>query len=418
MKFPFGYIPPFYKPKNRPQILIHGDWIHSYKKTWSAVSFSREAIISLLGSAPTFEIYLASPYLHSFIHETIHLSNKELEQADQRLLGFSTSPSPHVQVTAIRLTDKKALTIHSHLSRKGAELLSLLKREKTSFSWYPAVTSIITNINHEQKLSSDMPDNLRIFLDDEMLQVQKQAGQVRFQHLNYLHNDQDFDNRCRIAEQILDKTGDKKLFLKLPFNNNSPGNLNFPLTFLQPPIRSRDIKSITRVQRKRRFSPRILLNRNRVLGLATCVCVLWAGTIQWQLLKMNQQQQERYQTIAVLKQKSRQLNQIALSERKHVRLSAITQTVEQIKTRPFQYLEKLESILPKGVWIQQIVFQENHTLMILLDSEKTELSGLMDGIGKHLGKTSLRSSEEVSLKKVPVQRYTVEVICRTPGDLI
>jgi len=413
MIFPSRITDLFQTAGNRQRILLHGDLAHIYKDGWSVETRQDKTPKPLFIQGARPIIFLAAPFVHTFVHDTIQLSKKELETADRQLLGFSDSEPAWVNITSLGLTDKKTLTIHSHLTHKGSDLLRSLRQLKTGFSWHPAILSFIVHIHQNPDLFVGTSETVRVFLADEVLQVDKQVEQLRFQHLNFLNNHGSHHSRKSTAVQLIERGGAKQETANLSFDSNTPIKSTIsPITvsgLLTPPHRRRDTKSSTIKQNKRRISVQSILTRNHFLGLTLFFVAIWAVFVQFRVSEVNRQRQIRRDTITILEKKSIRLGQVAEIERKHARYSAIKQTANRLRIQPSFHLTKLAGILPKGLWIQAISIQHDQIIMDLLDSGKTELNDLMELIGNVYGTTSLKSNEEITIDKIPVRRYKIAI---------
>lgn len=406
------------KSGHQTGILLHGNLIHTRTDDWAAIAFSESALQHIIRSAIKPLLFLASPFVHSFVHETIHLSASEMEKADRQILGFANMPPSYLNMTSIRLNEKKSLTVHSHLTKAGTRLLNNLRANKTGVSWLPAISSFITNIHQDSSLSAG--ENLRIFLGEEVLQVKGKLSQLRFQHLNYLRTRQSFEEKQRTTEQILEQAeGQQEYSVLILGEGEHPALLQPDVSvdlLLKPPPKNRSIKSVTRRQKKRQLDLRFLLKRNHMLGLATSLVVIWALIINFHTASVNHDRLSRSRQVADLQQQSIRLNEIAEAERSQIRFSSIRQTVRQLVLQPADYLTVLNRHLPEGVWVQQITIRDDRISLTLLDSGETELSALMDRLGRQYGTTTLKSSEGITLDKIPVRRYAIEITQLVPGS--
>ena len=114
---------------------------------------------------------LAAPFNISFVHETIHLKKKELLEADQQILSLSRLPLDKRAVKSIQLSEKKAITIHSHLTEEGAKLLSSIKKLGKGVQWQPAISFIMGNLlGYPQELLREKTC-LRCFLEQEAFEI-------------------------------------------------------------------------------------------------------------------------------------------------------------------------------------------------------------------------------------------------------
>ncbi|MBT6503297.1 MAG: hypothetical protein HOK67_25685 [Deltaproteobacteria bacterium] len=406
---------------NRIRVLLHGKLIHCFNNQQTVIELTQQDIRKTLGGTSRPIVFLASPFIHTFIHETIQLSKKELEKADQQLLGFKTPAASYINITSLKLNEKKSITIHSHLTHEGAELLKELQREKIRLTWYPAILSVVTNLYQDGIESLTDKEKLRIYLADELLQIQKQGGMIRFEHLNYLHSHLTFEEKKRTIERIIDKEGSKAEFSALVFNHHpssASDSIKHPADhILIAPRKGRHVKSVTRSVKKRPLALQYLLRQNSLLGLVTAVIVTWAFLINNHADSINQKRLGLQHSISILQQHSDRLNQIAKLEREHFRFISMMQAAQSLKIQPALFLKNLDQILPDSVWLSHVTIQDHHIEMELLDRTETELSAFMDRLGKQCGETNLKKNEFITLNKIPLRKYSVEISHLNPKTL-
>ena len=223
MNFLSGF-PHFEKNRgNRTRLLLHGELIHCFNDQQFVVELTQEAIQKTVGGTSRSIVFLASPFIHTFIHETIHLSKNEMEKADQQLLGFKNPAANYINITSLKLNEKKSITIHSHLTQKGAELLKTLQHEKIRFTWHPAILSLVTNLFQDgiEQLKAKFADRAEMIdalivvydeyrpfqgrLDDpkDLQRMLKGAGILEFRILpTQGHPEADADEMARYVETL------------------------------------------------------------------------------------------------------------------------------------------------------------------------------------------------------------------------
>ncbi len=407
---------------NRTRVLLHGKLIHCFNNEQTAIEHTKETIRKALsGNSSRPIVFLASPFIHTFIHETIHLSKNEMEKADQQLLGFKVPAASYINITSLKLNQKKSLTIHSHLTHEGTELLKELRHQKIRITWYPALLSIVARLYQNGITQLTKIEKLRIYLANELLQTQKRGGILRFDHLNYLHSHQTFEENKRTIERIIDKEGNQQDFSELIYTQDTTSDSANIKTLadhiIVAPRKGRHMKSVTRSAKNRPLVFRHLLRRNSLLGFATAIIFAWAFLIHLHVERVNQKQLRLKRSISILQQQSDRLNQIAEIEREHFRSISLMQAAQSLKIQPALFLEKLDRILPDGVWLSHIAIQNHLIGMELLDGSETELSAFMDRLGKQSGETNLKNNETITLNKVPLRKYSIEISNLNPKTL-
>jgi len=399
--------------KQRKLLLIHGAVIHRLSLNQDLEEIIKEDLYAEMSTKPKPILLLAAPFLNSFVHETIPLSAKELENADARILPFSISDREHRLVTSIKLNDKKAVTIHAHLSLKGKLLLDEFKKQKINVSWQPAVTLAIKNLLARSKTLANQYSILRCYFHDEMLQIQWQNNFIKFSHVPYWDQHSSFDNKRQLVDQLLQETSDthkmSTIDLDCQTSQNKKNSLIKPRQLFYSEGRKPRVKSNQRSFRKDPINPFKYITRNRILAVILTCSVIWAGVWYFQLTSLQQYHQQLKAEVKVLEQNTEKLTEIAKIERKYFKIASLLDAVEMARFLPNNLFDIIETTLPASTWIYKINATPQIVHIELLDQKSTELSKLIEGFNQRLGKTNLEVNEKIELHKKPLNKYTIRI---------
>ena len=397
----------------RKLLLLHGTVIHRFSPNQEIEEITREELYAEVSTKPKPVLLLAAPYLNSFVHETIPLSAKELENVDARILPFSISDQEQRQVTSISLNDKKAVTIHAHLSLRGKSLLNEFKNQKINVSWQPAVTLAIKNLLSKSKTLANQFSILRCYFHDEMLQIHWQNRHIQFSHIPYWDRHSSFENKRQLVDQLLQETIDTQKMSTIDLDCQSSQNrknaIIKPGEIFFSEGRGRRLKSNQRNFRKDPINPLNYLTRNRILAIILAGCTIWAGVWYIQLTTLQQYYQQLKAEVQLLEQNTEKLTEIAKVERKYFGIVSLIDAVEIARFLPNNLFNIIETTLPTSAWIYKIKATSQIVRIELLDQKNTELSKLIEGFNQRLGKTNLEVNEKIELQKKPLNKYTIKI---------
>jgi len=374
---------------------------------------SMEGFYEEISTKPKPKILLAAPYVNSFVHETIQLVARELEQVDSRVLPFSITDREHRLISSIKLNDKKAVTIHSHLSTKGQTLLNSIKNRKISASWHPAVSFMIKNILSAGKEDFSRHSILRVYFQDELIQARWQGNQPRFRHITNWHHSQSFSNKNQYVDQLLqDSTGTEKV-TAVNINGREEDTENDDIIQLDElffsSARSSKVKATHRTLRKESINWLKYITINRVLTVVLAFCFIWAGLLEFKIAEKKEYQISLKMKVEEMIVNTDRLSEIAKVERKYFQLQSLIDAVEQTKFNPNKLFEVIESSLPATTWIFQIHATPHEISIDLLDEKNTEMSKLIETLNRQIGKTSLELNEKTVLENHSLNKYTIKI---------
>jgi len=394
-------------------LLLHGAVIHRLSPDKDIEEINKKELFAEMSTKPKPIILLAAPFLNSFVHETIPLSSKELETADARILPFSISDREQRLVTSIKLTDKRAVTIHAHLSLKGKLFLDEFKKQKINISWQPAVALVIKNLLATSKISDNQSSILRCYFHEEMLQIDWLNKLIRFCHIPYWDQKSSFEHKKRLVDQLLKDTTDAHKWSAINLNSRIAHNEKHPFVpprlLFFPEGRRLRLKSNQKRFKKVPFNPIKYISRNRVLAVMLSACLIWAGVWYFQLTKLRQYYQQLKAEVQVLERNTEKLSEIAKVERKYFEIVSLLDAVETARFLPKNLFDTIETTLPRSTWIYKINATPEIVQIELLDQKATELSKLIEGFNQRLGKTNLEINEKIELHNKPLNKYTVTV---------
>lgn len=116
--------------------------------------------------SPSQKILLSTPYLNSYVHNSIKLKKKELKGINQYLLPFDSLVNSSKIVHSFQVSENQHITIHSHITKSGKQLLE--KEKKHTF--IPFIPWIIFNTLHCKHHSLRSFPMVRLYFPDDILQ--------------------------------------------------------------------------------------------------------------------------------------------------------------------------------------------------------------------------------------------------------
>ncbi|MCP4750348.1 MAG: hypothetical protein GY866_05620 [Proteobacteria bacterium] len=396
------------KPK---LILLHGSAIQLIRPNQGFSEISLDQVRQEYNSKPKPLVLLASPFVNSFVHETIPLSTKDLESVDRQTLGFSPSPGDRRLIASIELQEKKALTVHSHLTGKGMDLLTYFKQIKIKIKWQPAVQTLIKSLLYFPQTTVKRKTKLRIYLFNEMLQVRWHTNYAKFQHLSYWHQQLDFPKKKLYVDRMLAETTGQSDMVSAVLHKGdgelTDESVSDITEIFFPKGKRQKRKTLSQAIGRERGDYWKLITVNRILALIVVCLILWAIAINYHANGLKEYRAALKKSVDTLQVNSDKLNVIAETEREYFKLSSLVETANSLKLRPYVFLEKLDSILPSGVWIFRFSISSRMIVLELLDDKETELTTLIEMIGTRLGKTNLEKNETIQIGNKILKKYSI-----------
>jgi len=374
---------------------------------------SETKIQSLLHSKQRPLILLSAPYINSYVHETIILSKKELNLADSQTLSFSSSAENHRTITAIELNDKKALTVHSHLTELGIQQLDTLKKIKSSVIWKPAVLYFLQSFLLVSKQNPQWEGIFRIFLSNEMMEIHWHQSYPRLQHSFFLHQNLHPEKNIQHINEIFNHKKSQITIKSFQLINQKIDKDTFQYKVLAglQHSESRKLKSKTQNQLKKSKSVKIIktINRNQVLAFLLLITLIWTAWLNNQVSEAAESKKILLSSIESLKIQAKKLDELTKYQLEFHKLQALKQTIRKLQLAPHFILNELDKLLPKNLWIQEISISHGNIFFELLDNEETELSQLIELFNSKIGKTNLDKSEVTKIKHITLKKYTLSM---------
>lgn len=361
-------------------------------------------------------LLLASPFIYTFVHETIHLSSSELEQADLQKLSVSKAKKENRFITSIHVSDKKAITIHSHLTTKGLELLVSFKDSKKRIPWRPAIENIIINLlNHPPETEIQQGgDRFRMLLDYEYLQADWSLTFPIIQHFNCWNPSLSYNSKIKHLNQITtNPTNNRtsKIWTIADYQNDDKLQI-IMRNLLFPKRKKQKYKIIFRKPRKNRQLNLKFITLNRVLVTSTIILFLWAVFSNLVLTGLKADRLSLQQSINALQAESKKLSKIAQTERLYFKANSMLEAAGSLRINPHSFLNKLDRILPGSVWIKNLSISHQKIDLELLDHEETELTSLMSTLGEQNYHINLNKNETIQINGRSLKHY--QLVITTP----
>ena len=347
---------------------------------------------------------MGSPYIDTYVHETIPLAKKDLPAVDRHTLPFSRNSPERVRVDSILIDRSKAITTHSHLTERGVELLHRFKRMPR---WQPAIGYCAGRLVANAEKIPIAAETYVLLFENEVLCLEKNAGKFRIFHFS-LWQRQFPDRRIEAVKALLEGSREKARYTYVDIAGRETGKCvpqHFSIQKLLAAPGLRKVESVSFVYKKnklrflKRLSPRYVLAFTLVCSI---VCAAAFG------MRLSQLKSRRYalsKSIEALAAETVQIEPVIRGEREYYRLSSMMEAISQFRFDPSKFLERMDSILPKTVWIHSVSIDDRKITLNLLDRGPSDMALLMERLSMHLGRPSLESNEEAMLQGRKVKRY-------------
>ncbi|PCI28978.1 MAG: hypothetical protein COB67_05180 [SAR324 cluster bacterium] len=396
-------------------LLFHGNRIHSVQRT----ADFREVLNEQLGpvlkeKAPTL-LLLGAPWVFSYIHETIHLKGRELMEADVQVLPFSIIPPERRWIQSIQVTEKKSITIHSHLTDEGVRLLRKLRKHRRARKWQPALPFFVENILAFPQKELRQEPLLQCFWEEEALQVTWSSSVPVFQLLNNYQVNPNFEEKKKSLQVIFNPTEEQPAMLEVSFFEDKPqiNRLGIVMAALCFPVGeqkrfkiNRRSGGITWYFLKKLVHPLSLIVAG-ILGF-----LLWAAIVNYQYFTLRSQQEKLLHEIVQLQETTQEHQQVALIEQSYFKQVTLVETIQDTN----HDLEKVFTLIEKGLqgralWISYIHIREAEVEIALLSEKGVDpaIPKLLKELTFDQAPARLIEEKEIPYQTKGLKQYVIRV---------
>lgn len=353
---------------------------------------------------------LGSPFVNTFTHETTPLTQRELLPADNLILPFSMSGAEERAVSSIQINYKKSLTIHSHVTQKGKQLIQKLTKQQRFPTWLPLIEFIIERYTQNHRKCP----NTNLLFSREILSLQYQNRTFSIQHLPYWkHIDSPNAFQKKIKSHFNNTNQASSPIQWVDFQSPSiTDSPDFPFKNLfytsikkgdkSVKIQKRKIQHFTRMRKI--FSPIHILMASFLF--LSCWYAHLYFSISYEKDKKHHLTLQKKQMIKTSKSYQ---NQFKL-EGKMLEIQAYHDSVQKLNLQPLRTLSKIIQLIPSKSWISQ--FQADPTSIQIrmvslpqqnIEQTLTQLKGLFKDI-------KLVSSQSDQVHQKPVIQYSIQMV--------
>jgi hypothetical protein len=393
--------------KNEHLILLHGKKRQIITNNFNVSSIDNAILDSTLSRQPRSLLLLASPFFHSFVHETIHLTRKELRQADEQVLQVSQTPLKNRFVVSIHINEEKAITIHSHLSHQGVALIQHLKKKKLKVFPKPAIQTIIQNYLSSFPYREEVTPHFQLFFENEALRLFGQLNRPTFDLAHYWNREDSQLDREEQMRQLFSERNEPSTTISFSFETEKGSSHIRQLFF--PQKKAQRLKIVTATTRRRPLNIQKIINPIPLLTLFTTLLLCWAVFTNLRLSQQIKRKQTMTKSLKALENSTDELIAIADIERGYFKLRSLKKAIQEVKVKPHLLVDKLEQILPDSVWIHTLTITPQSIFIILLDSGETEITKLLEQLNTDLGKTNLEKNEAFQINNHLLKQYHLRI---------
>ena len=394
-------LPPFAK-KKREHFLIHGNSVQNINRNFEKIDGIASLQHSKRGNSST--ILLASPYVNAYVHETIRLSKKDLPAVDRQTLPFSRSLPEHIRIDSVAIDQNRAVTVHSHLTDRGVELLG---RSKKKLRWQPAIAFFVKKLAAaEAKIPISAQSHILIF-ENEVLQIEKRSEDLRFSHFS-LWPQHLPTHRIGIVKALVEADRESTSFFYVSIADiGTKADIaeSSAIHELLSAPETHKVKSVSYIRKKRKWTSLRSVPLQYVLPFTLLCTVLFAVASQSRLTRLKIQRHSLSNSIETLKAGRSLIEPIIQGKREYDRLSSLMEAISQSRLDPPQLLARIHSILPKTTWINGIFVDDGRIALDLFDTGQVDVALLLEQLSMFLGKPNLELNEDVVLQNRKVKRY-------------
>ena len=395
--------------QNREYCLIHGNSFQIVNRNFQTI----DGISSLPGRKGTrnFIVLLGSPYINTYVHETIPLSKRDLPAVDQQILPFSRSLPECIRIDSIAINQHKAITIHSHVTDRGIRFLDQFKKIG---GWQPAIAYFIKKLIAEAAQIPTIAKTHVIIFENEVLRISRTENNLQISHFS-LWPDHLPQHRAGIVKALVEADQKHTPFSYLNVANiGTETNISEDSTMqeLLAATSFQKVKSISCVRQKNRlryfrkklrYFQRISL---QYVLVSTLVCTIGFAVISYnRLSRLKNRQHSLSSLMETLASNTAQIEPIIRKEREYYRLSSLMEAITQSRFNPSQILVRISSVLPKTTWINSVFINDREITIDLFDTEAVDISQLLERFSAHLGRPNLVLNEDVVIEDRKVKHY-------------
>ena len=393
-------------------LLFHGKSILQIEHGQDPINYTINQSDAYLKVNQDVLCLLATPLLVSYVHETIHLKKNELLGADKQFLSFSHIPYEKRTVESIRISEKKAVTIHSHLTQKGDEIITRLKKLKKGLRWQGAISYLVQNLLNYPQSKISAKHALGCFLEEDIL---KATWLSTIPHIQLIQN---WLPLAKVQERLPYFRNILKLmpvqdesYVELDFNKQKfeKADLTLLTSLLFPTENKRKLRTFKKLSSKNGALQHVFQIKYLIIFIYGVIAIwLLVTEIEYQTLierKGVLLQETGFQRSAMHKQK-----ELVSFEKKYFQNDVLSELIRKTRFSLPERLQILENYLNKSsFWISACESDTHVTTLTLVTTSterKKEIKELLNKI-ENLGKASLVTDGIITEKGVQLQEYKI-----------
>lgn len=354
---------------------------------------------------------LGSPFVKTFVQETIQIRKKELLTANLHTLPFCAIQNKYRSVKSFQINANKSLTIHSHLTPEGVELISKYNIKK---NWLPIISHLLPQV-FKLTMHQDLVDysKINMLFDSELLMIKFNPG-FNVTYIPYLQciladqKSKKYFLECFLSNQTTSSSGRNYNRCKtLDLCTNQKLNNKLFLKKLLSQRKLRRIKTVSLPFNLSIFRFRKFIDLRLLLTVSLIILFAWSYREYNLLNHLKTKKIELEKSTEILNSHLIQMTRFSRHEKQYFKLLALKNAISEVTIDPEKHLLKIDEFLPPSVWMLEYQASQQNTNVVFLDSGKSEVTSLLDLIDANIGKSSLVSNEKIELDNFSANHISV-----------
>jgi len=360
-------------------------------------------------------LYLTSPFLESFVHETICLKQKDLSIVDQTTLHFNKSLSKNRSVVSIATGQDRAITIHSHLSEGGNKLIESLRNQDCKIVWNPLLQLVINNFLFYQIATEEQTKIIQFLFQREVLQLDARIVHPKIHHVPFWNDHADSMKQANKARLLLDTSQENStlLFNLIPQElrerlRQFPSEFQYFSKLIFPSSKKKKHKTVQYVSTRKSLK----VTSNSLAKIFTCMIILlgvWAGIIYYEINELKVERSRLKLALQEFANQPSKLQQISRDQEQFFKINAIINATQSTLSNPNDLFNRIADLLPDGVWLENLSMDFNFIKLDVLDRQGTELSTLIELFNTNIGNTNIDHNESVEIGSYSLRKYGLTI---------
>ncbi len=403
---------------DREVLLFQGQSIYHIHKYDGVMPCNNNELVQIVKRNKKILCLLASPLVITYVHETIHLKKNELLDADQQILSLSRIPYKNRKIESIQLSEKKAITLHAHLSKEGEATLSKLNKIKKNILWQAAIPYFVRNLLQYPQLNLRKSPIFRCFLEEEAFEI---VWKPSIPFINLVQNWRPEKNPAKKEygfRKLLNVSNEQRSSLEISFHHKKLDNIS--LASLNSLVFPDGILLKHKTVIKSGSKPGDLLQILKPRYLIIFVCSLvsvWLIAVKIEHHQLLDRKNRLYSEMTIKKNGPDLQQRIVNFERKYFQESVLSELILSERFRLDRIILKIEEFLDgTQYWLSEYHGNNSSITLSFVKSgshDETKIQHLLRRF-QLLGETKLIGSDRIVKKGFRLIEYQIKIVFRSP----